>query len=146
VPLIRYISERTNIRLPFKRYQYGPVWRYEETRKGRYREFCQFDIDIVGSPSIAADAECISTIVDALGTLGVGRFDIVISSRKVVEGVLNYIGIKEKERIDGAMRTIDKIEKIPREKLYLEFRKYDIEKVQADEILNALSRKGAQNR
>ncbi len=143
VPLIRYISERSNIRLPFKRYQYGPVWRYEETKKGRYREFCQFDIDIVGSPSIASDAECISTIVDALGTLGVGRFDIVISSRKVVEGVLNYIGIKEKERIDGAMRTIDKIGKLPREKLYLEFRKYDIEKIQAAEILNALSRKGS---
>lgn len=143
VPLIRYISERSNIRFPFKRYQYGPVWRYEETKKGRYREFCQFDIDIVGSPSIASDAECISTIVDALGTLGVGRFDIVINSRKVVEGVLNYIGIKEKERIDGAMRTIDKIGKLPREQLYLEFRKYDIEKVQAAEILNALSRKGS---
>ncbi len=142
VPLVRYVSERSNIGFPFKRYQYGRVWRYEETRKGRYREFYQFDIDVVGAQSVAADAECIATIVDALGEIGVGRFKILISNRKIVEGVLNFLGIKSKKQIEGAMRTIDKIEKLSSVQLYAEFKRYGIERVQAGEILNALSRKG----
>ncbi len=142
VPLVRYISERSNIGFPFKRYQYGRVWRYEETKKGRYREFYQFDIDVVGASSVAADAECISTIVDALSEIGVGKFKVLISNRKVVEGMLNFLGIKSKKQVMGAMRTIDKVEKLSRAQIFGEFKKYDIEKVQAAEILNALSRKG----
>ena len=142
VPLVRYVSERSNMGFPFKRYQYGRVWRYEETRKGRYREFYQFDIDVVGASSVAADGECIATIVDALSEIGVGKFEVIISNRKVVEGVLNFLGIKTKRQVNGAMRTIDKIEKLSRAQIHAEFRKYDIVKVQADEILNAISRKG----
>lgn len=142
VPLVRYVSERSNIGFPFKRYQYGRVWRYEETRKGRYREFFQFDIDIVGAPSVGAEAECVSTIIEALGALGVGQFRVIISNRKVVEGVLKFLGVKSKKQVEGAMRTIDKIEKLSRVQLYKEFKRYDIEEVQAREILNALSLKG----
>ncbi|TFG91483.1 MAG: histidine--tRNA ligase family protein, partial [Syntrophobacterales bacterium] len=142
VPLVRYISERSNMGFPFKRYQYGRVWRYEETRKGRYREFFQFDIDIVGAGSVAADAECIATIVEALGALGVGKFKVIVSNRMVVEGVLNFLGIKTKKQVDGAMRTIDKIEKLSRANLIKEFKQYDIVEAQAIEIINALSRKG----
>ena len=142
VPLVRYVSERSNIGFPFKRYQYGRVWRYEETRKGRYREFYQFDIDVVGAQSVAADAECIATIVDALGEIGVGKFKILINNRKIVEGMLNFLGIKSKKQIEGAMRTIDKIEKLSRAQIDGEFKRYGIERVQAGEILNALSRKG----
>ncbi|MFH1432806.1 MAG: histidine--tRNA ligase [archaeon] len=142
VPLVRYVSERSNMGFPFKRYQYGRVWRYEETRKGRYREFYQFDIDIVGAGSVAADAECIATITEALGALGVGKFKVLISNRKVAEGVLNFLGIKTKKQVDGAMRTIDKAEKLSRANLIKEFKQYDIVEAQAIEIINALSRKG----
>lgn len=142
VGMLRYIAMNPNISLPFKRYQYGRVWRYEEYKQGRYREFYQFDIDIIGSKSMLADAEVISAAVDALDAVGVGKFKMSINNRKFVEGVLNYLGIKTKKQLEGAMRTIDKLAKLTKIELYKEFKLYDIEKLQADEILNALSRKG----
>ncbi len=142
VPLIRYVSMNPNIAMPFKRYQYGPVWRYEESKKGRYREFYQFDIDTIGSQSMAADAECVATGVEALKALNIGKFKVRINNRKIVEGVLNYLGIKSREQIEGAMRTVDKIQKLSREDLYKEFKSYKISAEQAEQIINSLSRKG----
>ena len=142
VPLIRYVSMNPNMAMPFKRYQYGPVWRYEESKKGRYREFYQFDIDTIGSSSMAADAECVATVVEALKALNLGEFKIRINNRKIVEGVLNYLGIKSKEQVEGAMRTIDKIQKLSREDLFKEFKSYKISAEQAEQIINSLSRKG----
>ncbi len=142
VGMVRYLSMNSNISMPFKRYQYGRVWRYEEYKQGRYREFFQFDIDIIGSKSMLADAEVISTAVEALDAIQIGLFTVALNNRKLVEGVLNYLSIKSKKQLEGAMRTIDKIAKLSRTEIYKEFRQYDIEKVQADEILNAITRKG----
>ncbi|VVB61680.1 Histidine--tRNA ligase [uncultured archaeon] len=144
VPLIRYVSMNPNIPMPFKRYHYGPVWRYEESKPGRYREFYQFDIDTVGSQSMAADAECIATVAEALSKFRqyIGDFKIRINNRKLVEGVLNYLDITSEEQVIGEMRTIDKIQKLSREGLFKEFKTYKISAVQAERILDSLSRKG----
>lgn len=142
VPLIRYVSMNPNLPMPFKRYQYGPVWRYEESKPGRYREFYQFDIDTVGASSMAADAECIATVIEALNALEAGEFRIRINSRKLVEGVLNYLGINSEGEVMGAMRTIDKIQKISKEDIYKEFKAYKISAEQAERIVNSLSRIG----
>lgn len=87
VPFARFMAANPEIPKPFKRYQIGTVWRGESPQAGRYREFMQADIDIIGSPSINADAEVIATIYWTLKNLGIEDFVIKISSRKIV----NYL-------------------------------------------------------
>lgn len=142
VPMIRYIAMNPNLSLPFKRYQYGPVWRYEKIREGRYREFYQFDIDVIGSSSMLADAECISAACEALESVGIKDFIVKINNRKIVESLLKALGIKQKEQLEGAMRTIDKMQKLPETELAKEFAEYRITKQTADEIIRILNKRG----
>lgn len=95
-PLSRVVAEhREQLPLPYRRYQVGPVWRLEKPGPGRFREFYQFDIDTVGSASMAADAEVCCVLADALEALGVGRgqYLVKVNNRKILNGVLDRIGL-----------------------------------------------------
>ncbi|MEK6950133.1 MAG: histidine--tRNA ligase [Nanoarchaeota archaeon] len=110
VPLAAYIAMNPTLKLPFKRYEIGQVFRDGPIKTGRYREFWQCDVDIVGSDSLLADAEVLAVIDTAFKKLGL---DIVIkvNNRKILNGILEQagIGIQEKE---SAIIAIDKLDKI----------------------------------
>ena len=118
VPLCRYVSAHKELPRPFKRYQIQPVWRYDKPDPGRFREFLQFDIDTVGSASMAADAEIISAMHDSLEKLGL-KFKIRFSNRKVLNSLLKYAGIAEK-MAHSVFRVMDKLEKQALEAVKLE--------------------------
>src|SRR5687768_8764581 len=101
--------------MPFKRYQIQPVWRAENTQKGRFREFLQCDADIIGSSSPLADAEVIATSAIALQKLGFKNFKILINDRSIFSTLLEKEALAEKELL-GVIRAIDKLKKIGREK------------------------------
>ncbi|HJQ27653.1 MAG TPA: histidine--tRNA ligase [Blastocatellia bacterium] len=115
-PLSRIFSEyRSDIPIPFRRYQVGVVWRNEKPGPGRFREFYQFDIDTVGTASMAADAEVCCVLADALEALGISRGDYVIrvNNRKALNGVIEAAGIaSNEETMLTVLRAIDKLDRI----------------------------------
>jgi len=119
VPLARYVAQHYGrLVFPFRRYQIQKVWRGERPQAGRYREFYQCDIDIVGTEhlSILADAE-IPSVINAIFTeIGIGRFLIRINNRKVLQGLLQAEGI-EGDRVVSTLRILDALEKIGRDKV-----------------------------
>lgn len=98
------------VSLPFRRYQIQPVWRAENTQKGRYREFIQCDIDIFGTSSPIADAEIISLIYKGTQKLGFKNAIIKVNSRTILSDILNKSGIKNDQ--NSILQSIDKIDKI----------------------------------
>lgn len=116
VPLAKYVCEYfSDITFPFKRYQIGKVYRGERPQKGRYREFYQCDIDIIGDGelSIVNDAEMPSVIYNTIRELGFEEFTIKINNRKLLNGL--FIELELNEESVEIMRIIDKIEKIGKE-------------------------------
>lgn len=111
VPVSRVLAQYSNqIPLPFKRYQIQPVWRAENTQKGRYREILQCDIDIFGPKSPVNDAEIIALIYNILQKLNFKRYSIRINSRAVLYRLLDSAGIKTNQ--NSVLQSIDKINKI----------------------------------
>ena len=112
VSLARILAaNRAHFNLPFKRYQIGYVWRGERQQKGRYKQFLQFDADIVGTNNIAADAEIVVIIDRVMRSLGVKNYTIRINSRKILNGFIRRLGISEQE-VNPFLRILDKIDKI----------------------------------
>lgn len=112
IPLARVVAQHgADLPRPFKRYQVAPVWRGENTQKGRLREFMQCDADIVGAEVGIADAECIALAESALLALGLKKFVIKVNNRKILNAIMRTAGVPEEKIID-AIRIIDKIEKI----------------------------------
>ena len=121
VPLARYVAAHYNdLVFPFKRYQMSKVFRGERPQKGRFREFYQCDIDIIGNDelSIFYDAEMPAVIYHVFKKLGIGDFTIRLNNRKVLGGFFASLGLYDK--IEEILRTIDKIEKIGKEKVVSE--------------------------
>ncbi len=118
VPLARVVSTYTQgeIPRPFRRYAYGPVWRYDKPEPGRYREFLQFDIDSVGTPELTADAEIIAVIDAILSELQVGGYVIRVSNRKLLNAVGEFCGA-DPQQARSIYRVIDKLDKFPRERI-----------------------------
>jgi histidyl-tRNA synthetase len=115
IPLARVVSLYSDkLEKPFKRYQTGKVWRGEKPQAGRFREFIQFDADIVGSSKLSADSEIISLIYETLKALSVERFIIKINNRKILDGLPVFIGYKSENNIE-ILRTLDKLDKIGRD-------------------------------
>ena len=100
---------QNQIPMPFKRYQMQPVWRYDKPDPGRFREFMQFDIDIIGTDSMMADSEIISAMNDCLKKIGL-EFIIRFSNRKVLNSLVKFAGIDEARSYD-VFRIIDKLDK-----------------------------------
>lgn len=115
-PLSRIFSQyRSSLPFPFRRYQVGQVWRNEKPGPGRFREFYQFDIDTVGSASMAADAEVCCVVADALEALQISRGDYLvrINNRKALNGVLEIIGLPSDENTSlTVLRAIDKLDRL----------------------------------
>ncbi|OGE79845.1 MAG: histidine--tRNA ligase [Candidatus Doudnabacteria bacterium RIFCSPLOWO2_01_FULL_48_57] len=117
VPLARVVAQYQNdLAMPFKRYQIAPVWRADNTQKGRYREFYQCDVDVIGSSSIIADAEVIAALAAALTELDLTEFIIRLNNRKLLDAILKNMGLA-KGKIVEAIRAIDKLDKIGEEKV-----------------------------
>jgi len=112
--LARFVAGNPDLPLPFRGYQYGPVFRVDKPGPGRYREFTQCDIDIVGSANLLADSEIIATMVATLEALGIERFKVRFSSRRILNGLIEFAGIPAETGPD-VMRVIDKLEKQGRE-------------------------------
>lgn len=110
VPFARYVVQhRDEIIFPFKRYQIQPVWRADRPQKGRYREFYQCDVDVIGSDSLLNEYELVKIIDDIFSSLGI-EIVIKINNRKVLAGLAGYIG--ESGKITDITVAIDKLEKI----------------------------------
>src|SRR5712692_518784 len=114
VPLARVVAQYQN-ELPkfFKRYQIQPVWRADRPARGRFREFYQCDVDVLGSKSMVVEAELIAAASDALVALDFKDFVIRLNHRQVLTSVLNICGIPPQSHGDGLV-TLDKLEKIGR--------------------------------
>jgi histidyl-tRNA synthetase len=106
----RVAAENSDIPKPIKRYSIGKAWRYEEISKGRYREFMQADIDIIGIKEMTADAECIACIVDVLKELGLKDIKVRLNNRKTLSNFLKSIKLESKS--EAILRALDKFDKI----------------------------------
>ncbi|MFM1815999.1 MAG: Histidine--tRNA ligase [Pseudomonadota bacterium] len=117
-PLARYVAENfQTIPKPFRRYAFGPVWRNEKPGPGRFRQFMQFDADTVGTDNVAADAEICMLAADTLEKLGIKRGDFVVkvSNRKLLDGVLETIGLGDEANSTKkltVLRAIDKLDRL----------------------------------
>ena len=112
VPLVRFYSNNgANLPNPFKALQIGPVWRADRPQRGRYRQFYQCDIDILGEPSNLAEIELILATTTTLGKLGFKGFEIRINERRILKAMAAYSGFAE-EDYDSVFITLDKMDKI----------------------------------
>ena len=112
VPLVRYYSNHTNeLTQPFKALQMGNVWRADRPQKGRYRQFMQCDIDIIGEPTNLAEIELILATTTTLGRLGFKGFQIRINERRILKAMAKYSGFPE-DRYDEVFIILDKMDKI----------------------------------
>lgn len=112
VPLARVVAQYDNaLEKPFKRYQVGKVWRGEKPQAGRFREFVQFDADIVGSSRLSADAEIIALMCATMKALGFENFLVRINNRKILNGLSQFIGFTV-DKTPEVLRIIDKLDKI----------------------------------
>ncbi|WP_373695492.1 ATP phosphoribosyltransferase regulatory subunit, partial [Microbacterium maritypicum] len=112
VPLARfYASNRGQLPTVFRSIQIGPVWRAERPQKGRYRQFVQCDIDIMGDDSSRAEAELMVASLDAVDALGLEGATVRINDRRVLDWMLDSFGFTAEER-PGVLITIDKLDKI----------------------------------
>ncbi len=114
VPLARIVAEYQN-ELPrfFKRYQIAPVWRADRPQHGRFREFYQCDVDIVGSTSMTVEAEVTAALAEVLQRLGFGEFRIHVNHRRLLAAIMQTAGIPD-EKQDGVLISIDKLDKVGR--------------------------------
>ncbi len=112
VPLARVVGMNPQMPKPFKRYQIAPVWRAEKPGRGRFREFVQCDVDIVGCADLTADAECLAVGAAVLRALGVEDFVLRVNNRKLLTALLARLGIAEGEPAMAVLRTVDKLPKI----------------------------------
>ncbi len=111
VPLARVVSAYPNeIKKPFKRYQVGKVFRGERSQAGRFKEFLQFDADIVGAPSVLADAEIVALMNETLTKLGIKNFLIKVNNRKILNGLAEYAVFKQ-EKTGDVLRALDKLDR-----------------------------------
>ena len=143
VPLAKYVAMHAGeLSFPFRRYQIGKVYRGERAQRGRYREFYQADIDIIGDGKldILNEAEIPSIIYTIFRRFGLKRFVIRVNNRKLLNGFYALLGLTEKS--GDIMRTVDKLDKIGAEKVRAILLEEGLTEGQADEILRFIAIKG----
>ena len=144
VPLSKYVAKNYgNLSFPFRRYQIGKVYRGERTQKGRFREFYQCDIDIIGDGELDLinDAELPSVIYTIFKNLGFDNFTIRINNRKILNGLFEEIG--QKENSVAILRIIDKIDKIGKEAVEKELQDLNVSKEAISKIMNFIAIDGS---
>ena len=141
VPFARYVvMHREELQLPFKRYQMQPVWRADRPQKGRYREFWQFDGDIVGSDSLLNEVELMQIVDTVFSRFGV-RVQIKINNRKILTGIAEVIGAAEK--IVDITVAIDKLDKIGLDNVNQELREDGLSEQQIEKLQPIISLEGS---
>ena len=141
VPFARYVvMHREEIQFPFKRYQYQAVWRADRPQKGRYREFYQFDGDVVGSDSLLNEVELMQIIDTVFSRFGV-RVAIKINNRKILTGIAEVIGAADK--IVDITVAIDKLDKIGLDAVNEELRNNGLTDAQIDQLQPIISLSGS---
>jgi histidyl-tRNA synthetase len=144
VPFARYVVQhRNDITFPFKRYQIQPVWRADKPQKGRYREFFQCDVDVIGSKSLLNEVELVQIIDDVFSRLKINSV-IKINNRKVLLGIAEYIG--ETEKFTDITVAIDKLDKIGIEKVKEELSANGISDEAIEKLEKILNFQGSNNR
>src|SRR3989344_2803388 len=134
VPLGRFMAMNPNLKMPFKRYEIGPVFRDGPIKLGRYREFWQCDIDVIGSNSMLAEAEILAVVQSVFEKL---KVDVIIkvNNRKLLNGILEQNGINEKEQ---AIISIDKLDKIGEKGVIDELQQKGCKEKQVKDVLNLI--------
>ena len=136
VPLCRYYSNHANdLPSPFKALQMGKVWRADRPQRGRYRQFMQCDIDIIGEPSNLAEIELILATTSTLGKLGFKNFEIRINERRILKAMAAYSGFEEKD-YDTVFIILDKMDKIGLEGVAEELEKAEFPKEAIEKYLS----------
>ena len=141
-PLARVVASYLDLPKPFKRYCISRVWRYEEPQSGRYREFWQADVDIVGCSEMAADAEVIVVAISCLEKLGMRNFKIRLNNRKILESISSAIGVGGENSLN-LFRVIDKLDKVGMNGVKLELDKMGLSRDQISKIANYISISGS---
>lgn len=140
VPLSKYVAKNYgNLSFPFRRYQIGKVYRGEKTQKGRFREFYQCDIDIIGDEQldIINDAELPSIIYTIFKELGFDDFTICINNRKILNGLFESLG--QKENAIPILRIIDKIDKIGKKAVMEELAKINLPQDKIEKVMQFIA-------
>jgi len=134
VPFARVVASNQELKRPFKRYQIDRVWRNGPIKLGRYREFYQCDVDVVGIKSLAAEAELWRMIEDFFGELSV-PIKIKVNNRKILTAIMAYAGISSQQEAD-AILSLDKLAKIGVSGVKKELGQKDIDSEKADKLLS----------
>ena len=143
VPLAKYVAKRSNeLVFPFKRFQTGKVFRGERPQKGRFREFYQCDIDVIGEEdlSLKYDSEVVNVIYDIFRKLNFGPFVIRINNRKILGGFFESLGLSDK--VSDILRTVDKIDKIGIEEVKKELSNLGVDNDRINKIIEFISLSG----
>ncbi|MCK4747315.1 MAG: histidine--tRNA ligase [Bacteroidales bacterium] len=141
VPFARFVVQHRNeIAFPFKRYQIQPVWRADRPQRGRYREFYQCDVDVIGSNSLLNEYELILIMDEVFAALGL-QVVIKMNNRKVLAGIVEVIG--EPERMTDITVAIDKLEKVGMEKVMAELGQKGLEKESLEKLEPVLKMEGS---
>jgi histidyl-tRNA synthetase len=141
VPLARIVANNPQLSKPFKRYCIGRVWRYEEIRKDRFREFWQCDIDTIGSSNMETDTEIISIAVDSLQLLDFKKFSVKLNNRKILTGLIELIDVPQGKKFD-IFRAIDKLDKFGRDTVEKGLEQIGLTNKQIKKLLKLITLKG----
>jgi len=143
LPLSRYYANNANdLPSPFKALQMGNVWRADRPQRGRYRQFMQCDIDILGEPTILAEIELITATTTLLGRIGFEKFTIRLNNRKMLKAMASYSGFEEKD-YDSVFITLDKMDKIGLDGVAAELVEQGYPKENVDKYLGLFEKTGS---
>jgi histidyl-tRNA synthetase len=134
VPLVRVVS-MNQLTMPYKRYCISRVWRFDRPQKGRFREFWQCDIDVVGVSEMTADAEVIACAIDAFEAIGLKGFRFRVNNRKMLDEILKKLGVEKAKEIE-VFRALDKLGKIGEKGVRKELK--SLPKEQLEKIMNVI--------
>jgi len=144
MPMVRVVATNPQIKKPFRRYAIGRVWRYDQPQAMRYREFWQADVDIVGTGSAVADAECLAVVCECMEQLGFKDFYIRVNNRKMLQSIFeSTFEIDDADKIKDVFRSIDKMDKIGEEGVERELKEKGIKPKQIKKMMKFLKIKGS---
>jgi histidyl-tRNA synthetase len=142
VGMARMVAGRSDLPEPIRLASIGGNWRYDEPQYGRYRYFTQWDAEIFGSDDPTADAEVIALSMDILDNVGLRQSEVRISNRRVIQGLVENLGVDTQEKADAIFRIVDKSRKISNEAVAEELRSTGMENSVVDSLMEFTSIKG----
>ncbi len=129
----------SNLKKPIKAYNIGKVWRYENTQKGRYREFLQMDADVFGAEGPRMEIELLCIVARVLSAVGFTKYRILINNRKILNGMTTVAGISDDKKQDS-FRALDKLSKIGKEGVRKEFEQRGLTAKQFDDLMDIIEK------